>query len=199
MRMFLGIAGLMLMWFFCGTGCAQPKEIAPPEGRWPRSVTGSGETVDTAKDAAIREAKKVVSIAMKLRDPPLQSFVVDEDYVRTHVVLAGEPGKDVEMTLNDGKHVFKSWVVFFRTDGEWWKDIEKRDREAQRKHRADTRQTLGLRIVIGLASLLLAGFAYVRLDEYTKRRHTKWLRVAGVGVATTVIAALWWVFSLSPG
>ena len=47
---------------------------------------------------------------------------------------------------------------------------------------------------IGLACLLLAGFGYVRLDEFTHRRYTAWLRIAGVGVATTVIAGWWWVF-----
>jgi hypothetical protein len=218
MRMLRGIAGLMLMGFFCGCSAqfkedarpaarfpqhdqgddlrdGQPKKVAQPAGRFPPSVTGRGETVDTAKRDAILEAGKLVSIAMRLHNPPLESFVVNEDYVRTHVVLAGEPGKDEKVPLNDGEHVFKSWIVFFRTDSDWWKDIERRDQEAQRNLRANERQTLASRIVIGLSFLLLAGFGYVRLDEYTQRRYTTWLRVAGVGAATTVIAGWWWVFA----
>ena len=48
--------------------------------------------------------------------------------------------------------------------------------------------------MLALAVLLLAGWGYVRLDEYTQRRYTGWLRLAGVGVATTIAAGLWWVF-----
>jgi hypothetical protein len=200
MRMLLGIAGLMLMLLAGCAGRAQPKEIARPDGRWPRSVTGRGETVELAKKDALREAVKTISIAMKLHDPPLQAFVVTDDYVRTRLLdsKSGEPGKDVKIQLPGGDADFKAWVLTFRTDNEWWKDIVRRDQEAQRKLRADERQTLGSHIVIGLAFLLLAGYGYVRLDEYTQRRYTTWLRVVGIGVATTVIAGWWWVCFQAP-
>ena len=55
------------------------------------------------------------------------------------------------------------------------------------------------RIFLGLSLLLLTGVGYVRLDEYTQRRYTRSLRVAGVGVASAVAAGLWWVFIQSPG
>ena len=167
---------------------------------WPRSVTGRGETEDIAKKDAVREAVKQVKIAMRRQDPPLQSFVVDEDYVRTHLLhsKSGEPGKDEKIPLTDGEHIFfKAWVLTFRPDNEWSKDLFRRDQEAQRKLRADERQTLGSHIVIGLAFLLLAGYGYVRLDEYTQRRYTTWLRLAGIGVAAMVIAG-WWVYFQAP-
>jgi hypothetical protein len=200
MRVLLGITGLMLMLLAGCAGRAQPKEIAQPDGRWPRSVTGRGETVELAKKDALREAVKTISIAMKLHDPPLQAFVVNEDYVRTRLLdsKSGEPGKDEKIQLNDVEHVFKAWVLTFRTDNEWWKDIVRRDQEGQRKLRADERQTLGSHVVIGLAFLLLAGYGYVRLDEYTQRRYTTWLRVVGIGVAATVIAGWWWVCFQAP-
>jgi hypothetical protein len=43
--------------------------------------------------------------------------------------------------------------------------------------------------------LLLAGVGYNRLDEYTQRRYTIWLRAAGVSVAATAVAAWFWVVS----
>ena len=55
-RMLLGIAGLTLLWFFCGTGSAQPKDTALPKGVLPRTVTGDGLTVETAKNAAFAKA-----------------------------------------------------------------------------------------------------------------------------------------------
>lgn len=198
MRMLLGIAGFMLMVLAGCAGSAQPKEAAQPEGHWPRSVTGRGETEDIAKKDAVREAAKQISIAMRRQDPPLQSFVVTEDYIRTHLLhsKSGEPGKEEKIQLPDGEHVFKAWVLTFRPNNEWSKDLLRRDQEAQRKLRADERQTLGSHIVIGLAFLLLVGYGYVRLDDYTQRRYTTWLRLAGIGVAATVIAC-WWSLSLS--
>jgi hypothetical protein len=200
MRRLLGIAGLMLILLTGCAGSARTKEIAQPDGHWPRSVTGRGETVDIAKKDALREATKTIANAMKLHHPPLLAFVVTEDYVRTRLLdsKSGEAGKDEKIQLNDGEHVFKAWVLTFRTDNEWWKDIVRRDQETQRKLRADEHQTLGAHIVIGLAFLLLAGYGYVRLDEYTQRRYTTWLRVAGIGVAATVIAGWWWVCFQAP-
>jgi hypothetical protein len=105
----------------------------------------------------------------------------------------------MHIKLNDGEHVFKSWVLTFRSDVDWGKDLVRRDYEAARKQRADERQKVGALVIIGLAFLLLVGFSYVQLDEYTQRRYTTWLRVAGVGVGTTLIAAWWWVFFQAPG
>ena len=48
--------------------------------------------------------------------------------------------------------------------------------------------------MLGLSVLLLAGFGYVRLDEFTQRRYTTLLRIAGIGVATSVVMGWWYVF-----
>ena len=191
MRRLLGIAGLMLMWLFCGTSSAQPMGLAG--AKVPTGVTGHGENVDTAKTVAFNKAVEEITGFMKRYE--FTSFVVTDDYVRKHVLVdPGQPGEDVPVP--GFAEPFKSWTLTFRTG--YSNDLVRRDQEAQRKLRADERQTLGSHIVIGLAFLLLAGYGYVRLDEYTQRRYTTWLRVAGIGVAATVIAGWWWVYFQAP-
>jgi hypothetical protein len=186
MRRLLGIAGLMLMWLFCGTSSAQPMGLAVAKG--PPGVTGHGETVDSAKKVAINKAVEEITGFMKRYE--FTSFVVTEDYVRKHVLVdPGQPGEDVR--VENFPKPFKSWTLTFRNG--YSNDLVRRDQETRRKLRADERQNLGSHIVIGLAFLLLAGYGYVRLDEYTQRRYTTWLRLAGIGVAATVIAGWWWV------
>ena len=105
---------------------------------------------------------------------------------------SGEAGDDFKIDGFDKP--FKQWHVKLRTDTDWWKEIVRRDRVRERTIIARQRQTWTFRAMIGLAVLLLAAFGYVRLDEYTHRRYTKLLRVAGVGVVTSVAAGWWWVF-----
>src|ERR1019366_3432517 len=122
----------------------------------------------------------------------LTSFKVTEEYVRKNILVdAGHAGKDLDAL--PGADPFKAWVVTFRTDADWWQDVVRRDHEAKRQRVAAARQNLGSQVIIGLGLLLLAGVGYVRLDEYTQRRYTTWLRVGGVGVAATM-AAGWWMF-----
>jgi hypothetical protein len=198
--MLLGIACLAMLWLFCGTSSALPKEAAAPKGLLPPSITGMGETLDVAQKDAIRQAVKQVNIAMKLHNPPLQSFKVTEDYVRTLLDTdSGHEGENVRMKIDDREHVFKAWVLNFRADKDLWSDIVRRDQESQRKARADERQKGGSLVIVGLALLLLVGYGYVRLDEYTHRRYTTWLRLAGVGLATSAIAGWWFVFFQAHG
>jgi hypothetical protein len=195
MRMLLGIACLTLMWFVCGTGSAQPKEAPLPRGVLPRTVPGHGETVDAARKAAVSKAVDEVAAWMVLNE--LKSYKVTEDFVRKNALVDdGHAGKDlaVENIVNP----FKAWVVTFK-ESDWWKELERRDHQAARELRAEHRQTVGSRVIIGLGLLLLAGFGYVRLDEFTQRRYTAWLRLAGAGVATTLLAGWWWMFFQAPG
>jgi len=202
-----GAAASQVTASMAGTQSAVTAQVSPPAGHW-----GDAHQVDLS---ALQPGNGPIGIdALSCASPGncsagghytdsaqhRQAFVVTEDYVRTRLLdsKSGEPGKDEKIQLNDVEHVFKAWVLTFRTNNEWWKDIVRRDQEAQRKLRADERQTLGSHIVIGLAFLLLAGYGYVRLDEYTQRRYTTWLRVAGIGVAATVIAGWWWVYFQAP-
>lgn len=198
MRMIMGIATLIGAWFVCGSLGAQPKEPTLPEGQWPKSVKGLGANEKKAQEISYREAATHINKLMRLQDPPLDAFTVNEEYVKKHLLVdEGSPGEDVKVKLHPedkDEQVFKQWILTFKTDYNWWKDIVRHNQDAERKLRADGRHTLAARVMIGLAVLLLAGFAYVQLDEYTHRRYTTWLRVAGVGVATSVVAAWWYVF-----
>ena len=57
MRMLLGIASLTMLWFFCGTSSALPKETSLPKGL-PPNVPGAGDNAKDAKTVAYRQAVK---------------------------------------------------------------------------------------------------------------------------------------------
>jgi hypothetical protein len=191
MRLLWGLAGLTLIWSLCGPLGAQPKDVKLPKGGLLQETTGSGPTLESAKNNVPRAA--VEDITGLMEKEGLRSFKLDEKYVREHVLSdSGEEGEPVP--IPGIEKPFKKWTVKFRTDTDWWKEIVRRDRVAERAIVAKERQTWTYRVMIGLSVLLLAGFGYVRLDEYTHRRYTAWLRVAGVGVATTVVAGWWWAF-----
>ena len=54
------------------------------------------------------------------------------------------------------------------------------------------------RLLFGIGVVLVSGFGYVQLDRYTHHRHTTWLRVAGVGLVSLVLAAYWMIFQAPP-
>ena len=190
MRTTMTLASLLGLVFVCGSLGAQPKEPVLPEGRRPKSVEGMGVTQEKAKQDALDRAVKVVVGLMSEQTPPLEAFKVDVTYVAKHLLTdPGTPGQDDKIELEGQKAVpIKKWIVSFRTDYNWWRDIVLRDQEARRSLASQERQMWTGRIVAGLALLLVAGFGYVRLDEYTQRRYTTWLRLAGVGVAASVVA-----------
>jgi hypothetical protein len=192
MLVILAIAGLTMLWFFCGTSNAVPKEAAAQaKGMLPRSIKGMGANLESAKKDAINEASKQIQSAMQLHDPPLESLKVTPDYVRS--LLDQQSGHEGD-EFKEGDQVFKSWILNFRTDKDLWSDVVRSDHEAQRKLRAEERQKTGSLVIIGLALVLLVGYGYVQLDEYTHRRYTTWLRVGGVGAATAALTSWWFIF-----
>jgi hypothetical protein len=195
MRLLWVLASLTLIWSLCGPLSAQPKNAGRPKGGLPEYVIGRGENEESAKNDVARSA--VVTITDIMEKNGLRSFKIDEKFVRDHLLdRSGKWGKDVPVDLKDGndEKPFKQWIVPLRTDADWWREIVRRDRVQERTIIAQQRQTWAYRVMIGLSILLFVGFGYVRLDEYTHRRYTNWLRVAGVGFATTMAAGWWWMF-----
>jgi hypothetical protein len=190
-KILLCFASLSFLWVCCGPINAQAKRLEPEVGKLPRDVVGSGDTEEKAKATAYLLAARVVNELMAVQKPPLDKVPVTEEYARTHLVETGHGGEGEKDILDKPQ---KTWTLPFRTDNDWWTDLVHRDQEAQRKARADQRHTWAARVMLGLAVLLLAGFGYVRLDEYTQRRYTTWLRIAGLGVATSVASGWWYVF-----
>jgi hypothetical protein len=190
--MLLAIAGFVVVWFFCGASTAQP--VTPAGVKAPSTVTGHGETVEAAKKNAVNKA--VDELKNFMAQCELTASVVTEDYVRAHVLRdTGTPGQDLKIDQFDKP--FKAWVLTFREG--YSSDLVRRGHEAERQARGRERESLGLRLIVGLACVLLAAFGYVRLDEFTQRRYTNTLRVAAVTVAASLLAGWWWVFFQAPG
>ena len=181
-RTILGMSCIAILWVFCAPISAQPRELGPPKVVLPREAIGVGDTTEKAKESARQKAEETVATLMKLHN--LNTFKVDRSYLEKHV-LAKSAGRQGEDHVFDGQAPLKEWIVSFRTDHDWWSDIVRHDR-------AEARQGLVSRAMIGLSILLLAGFGYLRLDEYTHRRYTTWLRAAGVALVATAIAG-WWL------
>ena len=177
-RCMLAFLALATIWVFCKPLSAQPREPAQPKViGMPREAIGAGETVEKAKANALKKALDDVELLMQGHQ--LSHFKVDQAYVQKHVVE--KEGRSVEDLEFPGQAPLKQWVFNFRTDNGWWSEIERQDR-------AEARQEVSSRVMIGLSILLFAGYGYVRIDEYTNRRYTKLLRAVGVGAIAAAVA-----------
>lgn len=182
-RIILTIVSLLLLWIFVSPSTGQPKELNIPDAGSLKSVTGVGATEAKAKEFARKNAAKEVKALMIKND--LTAFEPTEDFVVTHLLDGpGIAGK--EMNFDDLK--LQEWIVHFRTN--WWQEVERQDN-------ALTRRGFATRLLTGLVVVLLSGFGYLRLDRYTNYRYTTWLRVAGVGLVSVVLAAFWWIVQIS--
>lgn len=180
------------LWLCCGPINAQSKRLEPEIGKLPREAVGYGDTEEKAKESAVKDAVEHIRKLMAMQNPSMVSYDVPEKDVRRWLEK-GKPGKDFELEGPLNQRPLKTWVMPFRTDTDWWHEVVRQDRQA----RANQRHEWTARGLLGLTVLLLAAVGYVRLDEYTQRRYTAWLRLAGVGVAASVAAGLWYAFQTS--
>lgn len=180
MRTLLAFASLTCIWGLCGSLGAQPQDAPLPRERWQKPIIGRGETVETAKKDAYRQAKEVVDFLRSQQKPLVQASDLSEETVRRHfLVNDGEADDDVKIELKPGEEqAFKQWSVTLRP-------------ETERLLRADERQTISSFGMIGLSIFLITGFGYIRLDEYTHRRYTAWLRLASLGAVVSALVG-WW-------
>ncbi len=182
MRSILGISALTIIWVFCTPLSAQPRELAN-KVKLPREAIGAGETSEKARVHAVKNAHDQVVKLMMAHNIDNENLKIDEAYVEKHVLENdGRSGEDIQLENQDP---LKQWVYNFRTDGAWWNEIVRQDRSVERS-------ALMARIMTGLSILLLAGFGYIRLDEYTNRRFTTFLRVTGAILVGAAVAG-WWM------
>lgn len=180
MRMLLAIGSLTLVWSFCGPLRAQPKDAPPAPPAWQNPIDGLGKDEEAAKKDAVRRAKEELDRLRQARTSFVNASDLTEDDIKNRFLTdAGTAGKDQPV---DGlQEPFKRWIVTLKP-------------ETERLLRADERQTISYLAMIGLSILLVAGVGYIRLDDYTHRRYTTWLRLAGVGVVSSAVAG-WWVMA----
>ena len=199
MRTIVAFTGLAVVGLLCGTGAALSKDQSAPKGL-PSTVDGYGDTVEKAKKAALDNATSEIKKLMKRCDPPIEAFVATPDelraFVEEHVVDKGKPGPDEKFPNDITKrdHVFKAWVYTFRSDNDWWSEVLRRNSEMERSARAKGRESLAMRIVLGVTLVLAAAFGYVQLDDYTQRQYTIMLRLAA-GAVTAVVLAGWYLMA----
>lgn len=178
MRMLWAIASLTCVWSLCGPLGAQPNEAPNPV--WRKPIKGFGDSEEAARKDALHKAKDMVEGVRAALHPLVKTSDLTENDIRNRFLVdGGSAGEDLK--LNDVDHAFKQWIVTLKP-------------ETERMLRADERETISYLAILGLSVVLLAGFGYIRLDEYTQRKYTTWLRLAGVGVVATAVAG-WWTFA----
>lgn len=198
MRTILAFTSLSIVSLLCGAGEALSKDQTLPKGL-PSTVVGHGERIETAKEQALKNAANEIDRAMRRQDPPIKAFESPEllkAFVEEQAIDKGKPGPDEKFPNDITKRddVFKAWVYTFRSDNNWWNEIVRRNSELDRTARAKSRESLTMRIVLGLTLVLAAGFGYVQLDDFTQRQYTIVLRLAA-GAVMAVLMAGWYLIA----
>ncbi|MCI0376419.1 MAG: hypothetical protein L0215_02305 [Gemmataceae bacterium] len=187
---------LALFWLVARELPAEQSAENPPSAQadkgWPREVFGIGQTYDEArKDAAHILVKKA---AMHLREqtPPVIAWQPTPEYVEQNLFDGiGQQGPDFE--INNIIHR-KTWN--FPVKPLDLAAIRLLDHEAARQQRSEHRTLLFTHVTAGLALVLGAFLAYLRLDDWT---HGRYRRLLQMGVAAVLVAAGtgWWLWLAS--
>lgn len=189
-RISLALFGLLLAWSACAPLGAQGPLAQRPLGDWPVEVKGYGETPEQARKMAVGEAVRQLKLVMQRQSPPLLAWEPDADFLQAQwLVLPGRAGEDfVDDNLGLTK---KSWIIRLRTDPDW-QEVVSKNRQAERRQTAYARQGLLARGLLFVSLLLGVGYGYVRLDDWTQGRHTRWLRFSSASLAASIVAIAWW-------
>lgn len=184
MRFILAISAVTILWTAWTPLSAQPKEPNHVKFGVPKSVLGAGDSIESAEKNALKNAEEKINEAM--RNHKLTSFKVDQEFLERYVLDKKKSHSCDDIQL-ENQAPLKQWEYTFRTDRDWWSELVRRDR-------AEERHSLTSSAMIGISILLLAGFGYIRLDEYTNRRFTTALRAIGVAAVATALGG-WWIIA----
>lgn len=196
-RVILAFAGVLGLWVLTGCVDATADGPAAPRDRWQAEVEGFGDTAAGARRAARVNAVKRMLEVLRTEQAggPFADVTLDAStqqrllgYAEKFVIAGeGHAGKDVQIDVNR----FKVWVLPLHEEPDW-ASVVRLEQSHQRDLRAGERQTLAARVMALLFVLVAAGFAYVRLDQWTRGRYTSWLR-AGAVAAAGALGAGWWL------
>jgi hypothetical protein len=184
-RTFLALAAtLALLWCVAGDSGAQPKaanvgKAEPPVG-WPREVRGYGKTLDDAKENALKQAVIRIKVCLESQNPPLDAWHPDKNYVRDYLLDGpGRAGEEDVPLLDNADVKAKVWIQPIRQSPKWG-EIVHLNQAAQRRELSAHRQTLAGYAVAILTALLTIAWGYLRVDEWTQGRITRWLQIGAV-------------------
>jgi hypothetical protein len=142
-------------------------------------------TETQADEEALRVAQERVKARLAELDPPVRYTpsltVVKNEYIRKDSRVVRRPGPREQASLKEAGYGEDQVYVEY--------DVEV-TAEQVRELRAQERLGGTLRIFGGLAAVALAGFLFLRLDEWTKGYLTSWLACTAAALAGGVAAAL---------
>jgi len=195
MRTIVGFAALLCLFGFlaCVSNAQNVPQIAGkqqgPVG-WPHEVKGYGATVEKAQESALTHAVKRITACLQSQDPPLVSWPPNELYVKKHLLKGvGEQGDDFAIVDNGPK--VKTWILHFQEPTKWIEMVQFNQAEVRRQSAAERQSTAAMGLA-GVTALLLVGWGYLRVDEWTKGRFSRWLAIGAVALLGAS-SAIWWM------
>ena len=151
-----------------------------------RIVTEIPYPTEAEADArAIEEAQKLIEKRLKELDPPVEYLppisVVRNEYIRKESRLVRLPPESEKNAIISAGYVESRRYVDYTVEvtGEQIRELRTRNRV-----------TDGLRALGAMAVVSLAGFFFLRLDEWSKGYLTSWLALAAAALGGGIVAAL---------
>ena len=151
-----------------------------------RIVTEIPYPTEVEADArAIEEAQKLIEKRLKELDPPVEYLppisVVRNEYIRKESRLVRLPSESEKNAIALAGYAEGRRYVEYTVEitGEQIRELRTRNRV-----------TDGLRALGAIAAVSLAGFFFLRLDEWSKGYLTSWLALAAAALGGGIVAAL---------
>lgn len=151
-----------------------------------RIVTEIPYPTEAEADArAIEEAQKLIEKRLKELDPPVEYLPpiseVRNEYIRKESRLVRLPPESEKIAIASAGYVESRRYVDYTVEitGEQIRELRTR-----------SRVTDGLRALGAIAAVSLAGFFFLRLDEWSKGYLTSWLALAAAALGGGIVAAL---------
>lgn len=141
-------------------------------------------TAKEAEEDALAHARELIDQKLRELDPPISYLPstgeVWTEFLRTDSRTVRGLSPDERAALDSyGDHAARVYVEY---------DIEI-TADQVRELRAQSRIAIGLRVLVALTGVALAGYLFLRADERTKGYLTRWLALGAAVVAGGVAAA----------